>query len=134
MKWLLMGSLLCLSIACSGPNSPQPTESVARKPLGIAGKPRGADLYTFERKQFDLERVTIHVIKHPSQPHLLASYQKQTGIKLAPGWKLKGYAFPNPNGYCELHIVDPAVNYEPEFAGHEFLHCVYGEFHPNQGP
>jgi hypothetical protein len=28
-------------------------------------------------------------------------------------------------------MVDPKVEYQPEFVGHEMLHCFYGQWHKN---
>ncbi len=34
---------------------------------------------------------------------------------------------------CEVHMMDPAVSYKPEYVGHELMHCAYSEhFHPTQ--
>lgn len=35
---------------------------------------------------------------------------------------------------CIIHIIDPAVTYDPISAGHEYLHCQYGNFHIEQDP
>lgn len=34
---------------------------------------------------------------------------------------------------CTIYMLDPRVtSYEPEFIGHEFVHCVFGEWHKVQ--
>jgi hypothetical protein len=33
---------------------------------------------------------------------------------------------------CEIHIVDPRHQYWPEYIGHEFVHCLVGNFHRHQ--
>lgn len=35
---------------------------------------------------------------------------------------------------CYVHIVDPRQCYRPEIAGHELLHCFYGNWHAGNGP
>lgn len=30
---------------------------------------------------------------------------------------------------CQVHFLDPAVEYMPEYLGHEITHCLYGRFH-----
>ena len=46
----------------------------------------------------------------------------------AEGRDLMAWSVLRPSG-CEVHIVDPAVKYAPEWIGHEIVHCVYGRFH-----
>ena len=33
---------------------------------------------------------------------------------------------------CIVYIKDPSWVYEPEYIGHEIVHCLYGKWHPNQ--
>ena len=33
------------------------------------------------------------------------------------------------NTDCDIYMLDPKVSYEPEFYGHELVHCVYGVWH-----
>ena len=33
---------------------------------------------------------------------------------------------------CTIFMVDPKNNYEPEYIGHELVHCIYGEWHKSQ--
>ena len=33
---------------------------------------------------------------------------------------------------CDIYIYDPEYTYEPEFAGHELYHCIYGRWHTKQ--
>ena len=37
-----------------------------------------------------------------------------------------------PYTECTIHMMDPAVNYEPEIYGHELTHCIRGQFHKNK--
>lgn len=31
--------------------------------------------------------------------------------------------------FCTIYMVDQEVEYTPAFVGHEFLHCVHGQWH-----
>jgi hypothetical protein len=33
---------------------------------------------------------------------------------------------------CEIHMIDPRHQYWPAYIGHEFTHCLVGNFHPMQ--
>jgi hypothetical protein len=33
---------------------------------------------------------------------------------------------------CNVYIMDPKVNYQPEWYGHELVHCMYGDWHRTQ--
>lgn len=45
------------------------------------------------------------------------------------GLRIYGFVFPRADGVCEVHILDPSINYQPAIAGHEMLHCFYGAWH-----
>ena len=109
-----------------------PTEEQVEEYIGQVG----ADNHMWEGKRRNTPYMFLEVIEHPSYADLLFSYQKETGIVLEPGLKLLGYATYPPatrNGWfrCRIHIVDPDVDYRPEIYGHELMHCVHGDFHPN---
>lgn len=33
---------------------------------------------------------------------------------------------------CIVYIKDPTWTYEPEYIGHEIVHCLFGKWHPSQ--
>jgi hypothetical protein len=50
-----------------------------------------------------------------------------------PGKYIVAFAETNAiRNTCVVHIVDPAVHYNPAFLGHEITHCLYGNFHFKQ--
>lgn len=86
----------------------------------------GKDGYSFGEKQYEQSPVSVSVVV----------YDKQNDIYEAA--KQRGVDSPNIAAFtvlsadrskCTIHMIDPAVKYRPEFVGHEFLHCVYGQWH-----
>jgi hypothetical protein len=49
--------------------------------------------------------------------------------------KLMGFTVPPHDNvkFCSINLINPKVLYYPQYVGHEFLHCVHGNFHPSQG-
>lgn len=87
----------------------------------------GPDGYTFGTKQYEKSEVTINIVTYQSRKELLvvAKTFGVTNSDLAAFSILRG---PNFNR-CTIHMIDPSVIYEPEFVGHEMLHCFYGQWH-----
>jgi hypothetical protein len=86
----------------------------------------GTDGYSFGDKQYEKNEVTIKVVAYKTQNDLL-DVAKTKGIS-SPDVVAFSVLRP-PFDVCTVHMIDPAVRYEPEFVGHEFLHCVYGQWH-----
>lgn len=87
----------------------------------------GKDGYKFETKQIDRDIVTVEIVKYPTEKAIQAAYADRGG-------KLKdviAFSVLRKPDYelCTMHILDPTMKYVPELIGHEFLHCVYGEWH-----
>lgn len=87
---------------------------------------QGSDGYSFGQKQYQQSPVTVTVVV----------YKKQSDIYAAA--KSLGADYPDVAAFsvlnadkskCTIHMIDPSVKYRPEFVGHEFLHCVYGQWH-----
>ncbi|WOF44378.1 hypothetical protein KNJ79_05445 [Sphingopyxis indica] len=92
--------------------------------LALASCGGGApDGYRFEKKEFTRARPNITFVVHPSIGDL-----RKAGPKLEDGRELMAWGEILPNE-CRVHIVDPAVSYQPQWIGHEVTHCVYGRWH-----
>lgn len=89
----------------------------------------GADGYSFERKEFTRLRVVVDLVLHPSYEDLNRRIPKNA-IR-DPDHPERGWAIPRANGTCEMHVLDPDVRHDPEWHGHEFDHCAFGDFHPS---
>lgn len=90
------------------------------------GPQQGKDGYVFGDKQYEQSPVTVSVVVYPRQKDIYAAA------------KAKGANYPqvvafseltNDRTKCTIHMIDPTVKYAPEFVGHEFLHCAYGQWH-----
>jgi len=84
-----------------------------------------ADGYTFEQKEFDRSAPNITVVTHPSLKDLREAAPASAKEGKA---ELQAWSAITRHG-CEMHIVDPARSYQPEWIGHEATHCVYGRWH-----
>lgn len=89
---------------------------------------KGADGYTFGEPTVEKTRVTIKIVTYDSRKALLEAGRK-AGVNnpdLAAFARIP--VDPNDNT-CTVHIMSPKVSYEPEWYGHEFMHCYYGQWH-----
>lgn len=102
--------------------------AIAAALLLAACKAEGSDGYVFEGKEFDRSRPNITVVTHPSFADLRRSAPKT--LKVGEGRVLMGWSRITRDG-CEMHVVDPASSWQPQWIGHEFAHCAWGRWHPN---
>ena len=91
------------------------------------GSRMGADGYQFGTPQYQKDKIEIHVVTYDSRASFSKS-AKQYGIKDERVMAFSVLSAPNFDK-CTVHMVDPKVEYRPEFIGHEFTHCVYGQWH-----
>lgn len=89
----------------------------------------GSDGYTFGKKQYEKTTVQIDIVTYKSLSDLQAALSKRAGVDKSSVMAFS--VLTPPFDKCTIHMVDPAVKYLPEFAGHEMLHCVYGQWHTN---
>lgn len=85
------------------------------------------DGYKFGQKQYEQTPVTISVVTYKTEEDLV----KAATVLGANYPNIAAFSVLTPNDHskCTIHMIDPAVKYQPEFVGHEFLHCVYGQWH-----
>ncbi len=86
---------------------------------------KGADGYKFGEKQYERNSVQVKIITYKSQSEFEKVLQKYD----LPVTTAAFSVLVPPHDTCIIHMIDPSINYEPEFVGHEFLHCVYGQWH-----
>jgi hypothetical protein len=91
----------------------------------------GADGYKFGEKQYTQNELGVKVITYSTR----ADFNKELKRRdlLTKDGEIMAFSvlFTEAPNLCVIHMVDPAVEYKPEFVGHEFLHCVYGQWHTN---
>lgn len=88
-----------------------------------------ADGYSFGKKEYTKDSVQIEIKTYKTQAEMqkaLIEKNVKNPDQIAAFSVLRP-----PYDKCTIHMIDPAVDYEPEFVGHEFLHCVYGQWHTN---
>jgi hypothetical protein len=85
---------------------------------------KGADGYVFGQKQYQRSKVDVNIVTYSKQ-----EFSKQLIKRKLPNTTAAFTVLSPPFDSCTIHMIDPSVNYEPEFIGHEFLHCAYGQWH-----
>ena len=84
------------------------------------------DGYEFLTKEFTQLDVKLKVVYYDSIEEL----QLEAQIKEFTFWsEILAFSEVTDN-YCEVHMVDPEVEYRPERLGHEITHCLHGNWHP----
>lgn len=94
---------------------------------------QGSDGYTFEQDSRLLvpEREVVAVL-YPSKEAVRKGYNQRLNVrKLGPNEDMFGFSVINDK-LCTIHMLDPKVEYRPEQIGHEYAHCLYGEWHRTQ--
>ena len=91
----------------------------------------GPDGYAFHEKEYDNKQVLISIVTFKNWNEFRTE-AKRLGMNLEDGDNVT-VAFTlvdteNPQ-ICTIYMIDPEVLYLPEYAGHEFLHCAYGQWH-----
>lgn len=123
-KLLVVISSLCL-VTCS----PKPYLESATTTSEYAVELHGKDNYYFTGKQYQKRRVTIDLILYDSYEDIALEASKYD-FKIGEDEYLVAFSLDLLKGNrCEIHMLDPAVAYRPEFTGHEMMHCFYGQFH-----
>ena len=85
---------------------------------------KGKDGYVFGEPQYERETVKVNIVTYSEQ-----EFKKELIKNKLPSTTAAFTVLKYPYDTCTIHMVYPAINYEPEFVGHEFLHCAYGQWH-----
>lgn len=114
-KLLMMIFLLPLLISCD--NAPSKT---------------GKDGYYFEKETFTRTDFVVEVKLMKSESEMRDEYKKRVQNQDAKvdAKSLAAFAvIRRSDSKCTIYMLDPKVKYQPEYVGHEFIHCIYGEWH-----
>jgi hypothetical protein len=96
------------------------------------GPKQSTDGYKFEKETFTRTDIDVKVVLVKDQTEMNVLL-KEKGRKVAAGNEVAAFATLAVNEpRCTIYMIDPKNKYEPEFIGHEFVHCVYGDWHPSQ--
>lgn len=99
--------------------------------LSSCGEPanRGADGYEFKQAEYFYSGIRVEIVEHPSATEFYRAAAR-AGARAEDGATLYAFAELYPPNRCRIHILDPRIDYRPEWLGHELAHCVYGRWHP----
>lgn len=112
LKKIFPFALLTLVVACDSP----------------VGKV-GADGYRFGKPSFERSQIDMRVVTYKTRREFMIAAKKH-GVKSDTVVAFSELKPPEFN-VCIVHIMDPRVDYQPEFMGHELAHCLYGQWHTN---
>ena len=101
--------------------------------LGFSGlvlslNPQAVDGYVFENKEFTNRNIRVTMYYYDS----LESLRLEAQIREYSGFEQLLAFAEGDDMYCEIHTVDPKIDYRPERYGHELMHCVHGNWHSDQ--
>ena len=92
----------------------------------------GKDGYYFEKSSFTRTEFPVHVVLLKDSNEMAAEITKRMN-KVHGTVQAKDVAafsvIRNDDPTCTIYMVDPKNKYEPEYIGHEFVHCIYGVWH-----
>ncbi len=89
----------------------------------------GKDGYIFRKKEFTQDTVVVTLVTHRTQYQFDQAANRER-IIVPRKEKLAAFALISPdNKKCTIHAIDPNTRYEPEYLGHELVHCFYGRWH-----
>lgn len=95
------------------------------------GKLYVGDGYNFHSKEYENSEVIVEIKTYKSWDELQKKFD-ELGVKpSSPNEEIIAVSeidSENPT-ICTIYMIDPSVQYMPAFIGHEFTHCVYGQFH-----
>ena len=95
----------------------------------------GADGYSFYSKNVERKEVRVKIVTYKTYDALekalkshLGNDPKYSAIKAS---RVEAFSILELPEYdvCTIHMIDPDVSYEPEYVGHEMMHCIYGQWH-----
>ena len=94
-------------------------------------KQKGADGYYFEKETFTRTEFPVEVILVKDAAAITAEIKKRNNIQGTVEPKnVAAFSVVRLNDpKCTIYMIDPKNKYEPEFIGHEFVHCIYGVWH-----
>ncbi len=96
--------------------------------MSIANNPQATDGYIFESKQFTNQDVRVRMVYYDD----LSELQLEAEIReFENSESIMAFAF-SDRKYCEIHAMDPEIEYKPERYGHELMHCIHGNWHHDQ--
>lgn len=92
----------------------------------------GADGYAFTTPaKFDNKNLKTTIVQYDTLDQLRKIYKEHPLSDEEKANNIMAFTEEGSNE-CTVHIISPFISYEPEYIGHELLHCIYGNFHEDQ--
>jgi len=88
----------------------------------------GADGYKFGEPSFEKRQVDIELITYDNRAAFLEA-GKKLGVNDPDLMAFAQIPVDSNDNTCTVHVLSPKTSYEPEWYGHEFMHCYYGQWH-----
>jgi hypothetical protein len=91
----------------------------------------GADGYYFEQETFTHTSFPVEVVLVQTDEEMIKLIREAKNVQGEVDPKLvAAFSSIRPtDGRCKVYMIDPKVRYDPQWIGHEFVHCVYGIWH-----
>jgi hypothetical protein len=92
---------------------------------------KGRDGYYFEKETFTRTEFPVQVILVKDAAAITEEIRKRNNIQgtVEPKNVAAFSVIRLNDNKCTIYMIDPKNKYEPEFIGHEFVHCIYGVWH-----
>lgn len=118
MKYVLIPLLSILTILFFWPKEPI-----------IIGK----DDYAFHSKEFENKQVLVTVVTFKTWDEFRAEVKRQKLPLSSNDGDIIAFSVVDKDDkrFCTIYMIDPETQYLPEYTGHEFFHCLYGQWHIN---
>ena len=88
-----------------------------------------ADGFTFGKAEFDRPDVEVQFVVLRSQQELQAEAER-LGAWVDDDRRIRAFSLIQKNSNkCVIYMLTPDRNYQPEYIGHELMHCKYGRWH-----
>jgi hypothetical protein len=107
-------------IACNGPPS----------------KRKASDGYYFESETFQRNNFEVEMVLFQTREDLLNQFDfvsKNRVVNIISSTtrnEIQAFSVIRMNDTkCTIYAMDPKFRYQPEFLGHELVHCIYGVWH-----
>jgi hypothetical protein len=94
-------------------------------------KQKGKDGYYFEKETFTRTNFPVEVILVKDAAAITAAIKERNNVHgtVEPKNVAAFSVIRSNDPKCTIYMIDPKNKYEPEFIGHEFVHCIYGVWH-----
>lgn len=93
----------------------------------------GEDGYQFREREFSKVRLQIHVIEFDNIDDLRKAAFGSGANSIQTDGIIAFSTYSHNDNKCTIYILKPEVGYMPEMYGHEISHCLYGQFHRENG-